>query len=683
MGAYDRNTTVHALFAHQAGLSPQAIAIVKGEAAGERRYGDLEASAADLARVIAASGVKRGDRVALLCGRSADAIIAMLAVMKCGAAFVPLDPSYPPARLALMLAEAAPALVLRERGLRMPEGVGDTPVLDLSATLDAAVRMPDLLSELPTPDVQVTAEDAAYVMFTSGSTGKPKGVVVPHRAIVRLVRDQSYARFAPDEVFLHLAPLAFDASTFEIWGALLNGARLAIIPEARPALDDILDALQRHQVTVAWFTAGLFHALIDHRVSGLAPLKRLLAGGDVLSPAHVARIRAALPHCQIVNGYGPTENTTFSCCHEVTDAEISAMPIGAIPVGACITHSTAWVADDDLEPVADGQPGQLVVGGDGLAIGYLNAPELTAGKFVIAPATGERVYLTGDIAVRRPDGVFAFHGRADRQIKIDGKRVEPGDIEAALRDCVGVADAAVIFWGSEGAPKRLLAWIVADVQTPPPQVGPAQASPHQVAASLPDQVRRALEIALPGHMRPARIMLLHALPLTDNGKLDRKRLEELALQDLALEELQRLDQQRQNMQRLALAADSAVSAAGEGAAAVMLRESADAAHVRAIVSGAWAEALGMAAPPQDVSFFDLGGTSLLLMRVHARIGAAGAPVLPVLAFFAHPTINALVAKMTGANAETGALAGSAIRVDALSARREALGRMRARAGGKT
>lgn len=662
MGAYDRDATVHALFARQAELAPHAIAVVQGNGGDDSldlddgdiwRYDELEARAGELARLLSQAGVGRGDRVALLCGRSAATIAAMLAVLKCGAAFVPLDPAYPPARLALMLEDAAPVLLLRGKGLSLTSGRGSVRTLELDAALAAASQMP-----VQPPDLAakpVSADEAAYVMFTSGSTGRPKGVVVSHRAIVRLVSDQTYARFAPDEAFLHLAPLAFDASTFEIWGALLNGARLVVIPQARPSLDEILDSVIRHQVTVAWFTAGLFHALVDHRVEALASLRRLLAGGDVLSPAHVARIRAALPGCQIVNGYGPTENTTFSCCHVLDAADT-----GAVPIGACIQHSTAWIADDDLKPAPDGTPGQLVVGGDGLAIGYLNAPELTAQKFVTVPATGERVYLTGDIAVRRPDGVFTFHGRADRQVKIDGKRVELGEIEAALRDCGGVVDAAVICWGPPDTPRRLLAWIIAEQSR----------VMENASATLAETVRGLVEAALPAHMRPARIAVLDAMPLTDNGKLDRARLEVMAAVDAARNLADALQS--------APASDTqAIPAAHAGDAAWMLRNGAEASRLRMIITEAWAEVLAIPAPPAEVSFFDLGGTSLLLMRVQARINAAGAPQLPIVDYFGHPTINSLVARMndTAVSRTVAAPAGR------LEARRAALGRMRVRAGG--
>jgi amino acid adenylation domain-containing protein len=269
-------------------------------------------------------------------------------------------------------------------------------------------------------------------MYTSGSTGAPKGVVVPHRAVLRLVLAADFVELGPAETLLHLAPAAFDASTLEIWGALLTGGRLALFPPEPPSLEALAAFLRRHGVTTAWLTAGLFHQMVDAGPEALAGLRQLLAGGDALSVPHVGRLLRAHPSLALVNGYGPTENTTFSCCHRVhpDDAERAS-----IPIGRPIPGSTARVLDAAMRPVPVDVPGELYVGGDGLARGYLGAPGPTAARYLPDPfggPPGARLYRTGDRARWRPDGTLEFLGRIDQQVKIRGYRVEPGEVEAAL-----------------------------------------------------------------------------------------------------------------------------------------------------------------------------------------------------------------------------------------------------------
>jgi aspartate racemase len=458
----------------------------------------------------------------------------------------------------------------------------------------AILVIEDLL-DLPAPsgfmpgDVADT-ETPAYVMYTSGSTGRPKGVMVPHRAIIRLVRDADYAAFGPDEVFLQQAPLAFDASTFEIWGALLNGATLALPPGGRASLDNIADAIHRFGVTTLWLTAGLFHLMVEHRLEALRPLRQLLAGGDVLSAAHVAKVRAALPACRLINGYGPTENTTFTCCYTVPAAIDAAH--GSIPIGKAINGTSIHILDEFARPVADGDSGELYVGGLGLALGYLNRPDLTAEKFVSNPLDGApsgTLYRTGDRVRRRPDGNLEFLGRVDRQVKINGKRIELDEIEATVRRS-GLVRDAVTAVGDAPNGARAIALFVTMRDTSDTSVEP---------------LRRFIAEELPDFMMPGRIEVLAELPLSPAGKLDRSKL---------------------------------VSASPRPAAVATGARLGDTART---VHAAWQQALGVDAIDIDDNFFDLGGTSLQLVGMHVGLQNAIGRSLPLVELFSHPTVRTL------------------------------------------
>ncbi len=352
-------------------------------------YGALDRAAGNICLALRRAGVRQGEPVGLVAHRSIEAVVAMLGIIKAGGAYLPLDLSYPTAMLRHIRDDARPALTLVARGLDeavslAPFWSGTTlyvePDLSLSGTPDAGRwHGPDTAVPLE-PDVG--PDDLAYIMYTSGSTGRPKGVMVPHRGVIRLVSDCDFISLDANEVILHLAPLSFDASTLEIWGALLNGGRLAIVPAAMPTLDEIADAIRDYGATTLWLTAGLFNLMVDRRIDGLRPLRQLIAGGDVLSVPHVARAMAALPRCRIVNGYGPTENTTFTCCYTVPrGVELT----GSLPIGTAIRGTTVYVLDDAMQPVPDGHEGELYAGGAGVALGYLNQPELTAEKFIDDP----------------------------------------------------------------------------------------------------------------------------------------------------------------------------------------------------------------------------------------------------------------------------------------------------------
>ncbi|HYY97547.1 MAG TPA: AMP-binding protein, partial [Pyrinomonadaceae bacterium] len=332
---YPAGRNVHELFEEQAARVPERVALVHESA--QLNYAELNARANRLARHLRSLGVGAESRVGVFLERSAEAIVSLLAVLKAGGAYVPLDPSYPRERLSFMSEDTGVRVILTSESLagRLPETDARVVRLD-SEREEIASQSAEDLPATSTPD------NLAYVIYTSGSTGRPKGVMVTHRAVVRLVRGANYVELTPDECVLQFAPLAFDASTFEIWGALLNGARLAVMPAGQPSLEELGRAVGDYKVTTMWLTAGLFHLMVDHRLTDLLGVRQLLAGGDVLSPPHVSRFLRAAPGSRLINGYGPTENTTFTCCHPLADDS----GVGAsVPIGRPIANTRAYVLD--------------------------------------------------------------------------------------------------------------------------------------------------------------------------------------------------------------------------------------------------------------------------------------------------------------------------------------------------
>ncbi|MBP0580176.1 amino acid adenylation domain-containing protein [Labrys sp. LIt4] len=503
--SYPRQASIHGLFSEQAAMHPGSVALRKGDR--KITYAQVEERSDAIARRLIGLGVKRGDIVITFVERSPAAIEALIAILKTGAAFAPLDPAYPPEHLSVAVADCRPAAIVvsGDAGGETLRRLGwDGPVLHIGDEGGTEVAL--------LPHIDVGPLDAAYVMFTSGSTGRPKGVVVPHRAVVRLVRGNNYANLDDSEAILQLAPLAFDASTFEIWGALLNGGVLAFAENDHPTLSEISDAIRVNGVTTLWLTAGLFHLMVECELEGLKPLRQLLAGGDILSPAHVDKARLALPSCQLINGYGPTENTTFTCCYRVPPDQ---SVLGALPIGYPIAQTRVYVLDDEMRRVVKGQTGQLCAAGDGLALGYLNRPELTAQKFVPNPFSADgndRLYLTGDLVRERADGSLDFVGRIDRQVKIGGKRIELEEVETVLRNLPQVQDAAVIVQNPSWTSKYLVAYLV----------GPSSLSQQDM------NLRALLLEKLPEYAIPSQFCILQELPLLPNGKINRRGLLELA-----------------------------------------------------------------------------------------------------------------------------------------------------------
>lgn len=569
---------------------PERVALVFG--GQSMTYGELEARASRLARHLRAVGVGPEVPVAILLDRSPDLVVAILAVILAGGAYVPLEPDYPAERLNFMLADVGARVLLSERRYAgtsersLAPGAGGSLVLVDGDALEIAGRSASRLDRV------TGGGDLAYIMYTSGSTGVPKGVMVEQRSVVRLVCGADYAHFGPDERFLLFAPASFDASTLELWGPLLNGGTLVIAPAGLPSLGAIGDVLRAGAVTTLWLTSALFHAVVDDHLEALGGVRQLLAGGDVLSPERVRRVLDAFPHCTVINGYGPTENTTFTCCYPMVHTTVLE---GAVPIGRPIAGTTVHLLDASGSPVADGEIGELYAGGLGVARGYLHRPELTAERFVTDPfaeGAGARMYRTGDLARRRPDGVLEFLGRIDGQLKVRGFRIEPGEVEATLRRHPAIRDV-VVGATSLGGQKHLTAWLVA--------------VPGQVAPDLAE-LRRFCAPLVPAHLVPTRMVALADLPVTPNGKIDRAALPE----------------------------PSAVPPPAAPAHAAR-------ADSRASVAALFAELLGVPSVPGNVSFFDLGGTSLLAMRLAERLERLRSRPVPVVTLFDHPSADALAA----------------------------------------
>ncbi|MFZ0887838.1 MAG: amino acid adenylation domain-containing protein [Candidatus Binataceae bacterium] len=581
---YPRDMCIHQLFERQVGRTPEAVAVVFGDR--EVTYRELNQRSSQLAHHLRKLGVEADELVGICVERSIEMVVGLLGILKAGGAYVPLDPAYPRERLAFMLRDSRAALVLTQDKLRqrLP---GDSHILRLDTDWQRIAE-----EENRDPDLNVNAGSLAYVMYTSGSTGEPKGVEVPHRGVVRLVCGTDYARFTANEVFLQLAPLAFDASTFEIWGALLHGARLALLPPHQPTLEEIGQAIRKHRITTMWLTAGLFHLMVEERLADLKGLRQLLAGGDVLSPAHVQQAARELADGRLINGYGPTESTTFACCYSVPPQSYHERPV---PIGKPIANTQVYILDGYLQPVPIGVVGELHIGGDGLARGYLNRPELTAEKFIAHPFSAEpgaRLYKTGDLARYLPDGNIEFLGRIDHQVKIRGFRIELGEIEAALGLHHGVGQCVVVAREDEARDKQLMAYIV-------------PLDPH--GAPGVEELRELLKQKLPEYMVPAAFVMLEKLPLTPNGKIDRKAL---PAPELGPES----------------------SVAGYVAPRTPIEEA---------LAEIWSKVLGLKQVGIRDNFFDLGGHSLLAMRLIGEIHKSLNHKLSVPAFFQNPTIEGM------------------------------------------
>ena len=465
---YPQDRCIHQLFEAQVEQTPDAVAIIFEER--QLTYREANESANQLARYLQGLDVGPDVLVGVCVERSLMMVIALLGILKAGGAYVPLDPAYPQERLAFMVEDTAISVLLTQERLleKLPENATKIICLDRGWNAIAAEKTENL-------GVPVTPDNLAYINYTSGSTGLPKGVAAIHRGVIRLLFGVNYVNLSAKEKLLQAAPLSFDASTFEIWGALLHGAQCVLLPAKIPTPEDLGNAIRKHGITTLWLTAALFNTIIDDCPEILLGIQQLLTGGEALSVRHILKAQSALPLVQMINGYGPTEGTTFTCCYPIPRNLPESIP--SIPIGRPISNTQVFLLDEQLQPVPIGVPGELHIGGAGLARGYLNRPDLTETKFIPNPffnpkykiqnTKSDRLYKTGDLARYLPDGNIEFIGRIDNQVKIRGFRIELGEIEAALSQHPAVGQAVAIAREDITNHKRLVAYIVPETSDLP------------------------------------------------------------------------------------------------------------------------------------------------------------------------------------------------------------------------
>jgi D-alanine--poly(phosphoribitol) ligase subunit 1 len=490
---YPRDSSVPALFVASARRRPAAPAVVQGDRV--LTYHQLERLANGLAMDLVARGVQPGSTVGVCLVRSPELIVALLAILKCGGSYLPFDAGWPDERLRILFTDADCRWVLTDKAPALRSRLEQQRVVPVSEA--------DLPESEVGPAIEVAADAIAYVNFTSGSTGRPKGVPIRHRSIGRLVFQASYARLDESSRLLQLAPVTFDAATFEIWGALLHGGICVLHPAGLLRLSQLGSVLRTHCVTELFLTTALFNAVIDEVPEALASLRTILTGGENPSIRHMVEAVRILGPGRLVHVYGPTESTTFATYCPVDELAPDAT---TVPIGRPIQNTRLYVIDGDIL-CAPGHPGEICLAGDGLAPGYLGMPELTDERFVerVIDGAAERLYRTGDYGLPLPDGNIVFQGREDDQVKVRGFRIELGEIAHHLEHHHAVRQSFVTV---DPRPEGdvVLAFVVSDFPC------------------TSDSLRDHLRARLPEYMLPERIHLCAALPLTETGKVDRNAL---------------------------------------------------------------------------------------------------------------------------------------------------------------
>jgi amino acid adenylation domain-containing protein len=581
---YPRDSCIHVLFEEHVARAPDATAVVWG--LQRLTYAELNRRANQLARYLRSVGVGDESMVGVHLPRSPELAVTLLGILKAGGAYVPLDPAYPAERLALMMQDCAASILLTRSDL-----LADWEPTATRVVLVDAVR--DLIDGMPEENLGTSSPDQlAYVIYTSGSTGIPKGVAVPHRAVVRLVKGADYVRLGPADRVAQVSNASFDAATFEIWGALLNGGSLiGVEREVMLSPHRFADLLRAEQITALFLTTALFNQVAREVPDAFCEVTHLLFGGEAVAPESVRRVLKAGAPRRLLHVYGPTENTTFSSWQLLLEVSSEAT---TLPIGRAIAHSQLYLLDRQLDPVPVGTPGELYVGGDGLARGYLNRSDSTAERFIpdpFSPLPGARLYRTGDMGRYLADGSVEFLGRTDTQVKIRGFRVELGEIETVLARHPSLRETVVTY-----ADQRLTAYVVAAVSDAPSG----------------GELRRFLSRSLPEHMIPADFVTLDQLPINLNGKVDRRRLPQ----------------------------PSRTSASEPYATARTPTEE--------IITGIWSRVLDQPKLGVDDDFFELGGHSLLATQVMSRLREAFKVELPLRLLFQSPTVAGLAVHVESA-----------------------------------
>lgn len=587
---YPNKKSLVDLFTESVRKHPHKIAVIQDEQ--QCTYVELEERSNQLAHLLKEYGVQAGSHVGLLLPRSIEIIVSMLAILKVGAVYVPMDPSAPIERLDYMLQDANIKLVFSMQGFtqHLPSHI-DILLLDEAG---------DKICQQSKNVIQcnIAPTSPCYVMYTSGTTGKPKGVIAEHQGVIRLVKNTNYVQLDDQQVLLQLSQLLFDGSTFDIWGSLLNAATLILMPNGLPELNKLVDLINQHHVTTLFVTTQLFNTLVDYKLELLSPLKQILFGGDVASIHHVERFKAAHPHCALSNIYGPTECTTFALSYLIPE---NFDRTRSLPLGTPISNTSVVILSDDMTVVPVNVPGEIYLGGPGLARGYLNQPELTREKFIANPIpelVSERLYRTGDIGTYRADGQITFLGRVDEQVKLRGYRIELQEIEQALRCLDVIHDALVIVQKPEDL---LVAYIIAA-----PGIIPTL-----------QNVRQQLATNLPTYMLPDAIVLLTEYPLTVNGKIDKAKLP------------------RYQVQRRAVLPNAAIDQ-----------------DVARIIYDIWVEVLNDDEVTFEDNFFEIGGNSLKIVHIMDHLQKQFVDRKELLAkldittLFQYPTITSLANYLT-------------------------------------
>ena len=604
---YRRERCVHELFEEQVEARAAAVAVVEAGSGRSFSYAELEERANRLARRLRRLGVGPEVAVGVCLERSAEMIVALLGVLKAGGLYLPLDPTYPLERLSLMIEQTQSPVLLTQEQLvdSLPAHWGQVLTLDG----EGWAEIESVESAERVEDAGAAPDNLAYVIYTSGSTGQPKGIGVPHRAINRLVFDTNYVGLSADDHIAQISNASFDAATFEIWGALLHGGRLVIIDKTVAISPrELSEQLEAHKVTTIFLTTALFNQVAHAAPAAFRSLRYVLFGGEAVDPNSVREVLRAGGPRHLLHVYGPTENTTFSTWFEVEEVAEGAP---TVPIGRPISNTQAYVLDAELEPVPIGVAGELYLGGEGLARGYMGDASMTAERFVPDPFGGEpgaRLYRTGDIVRLLADGAIEFIGRADNQIKLRGFRIELGEIEAAISSFSTVAEVAVVVRDDEHAGRRLVAYFTA----------------YGGATVTTDELRGYLQERLPEYMVPSLYVPLDTLPLTPNGKVDRRALPppSEAAGDIQADPEREFVAPRDDLERR--------------------------------LTAIWEEVLGVKPIGIRDNFFNLGGHSLLAVRLFAQVEKQFGRALPLVTLFRSPTVEDLAAALRGEEAAAAA-----------------------------